>query len=359
MTKIILPLSILASLILRILLPYQTILGGAFVKFADPDSYLYANNVRILAETGKADSLYTIMLYDFSKLFGSEVGMMVLPLLLNVVTLFTIYVICRLLWGKTQALIASAIFAILPGEYLGRSLFGTIDHHVFEVTLTTLAILFVLLAIDAKKWMRVWYIAIAIIPITLYAFVWSGYWLFAAILAIFGVLLLLKKVNKPIITGLVIVMGVVGVAGIMRNALDFSTLSWQTTGETQPIFAGLSIVALLPYALTVIGSFYCWKDYKETKDNKILLLIVWNIIMLLATTFQRRFGYYLAVNGSLMFGYLVYKSALSIDTQKVKLVSLAITGSLCIALVPLSVSIARNVYYAPSDDWMDAAQYIR
>lgn len=62
-----------------------------------------------------------------------------------------VYFIGKTLWNRTAGLISALIIGILPGTFLFRSRLGFFDHHVAEIFFSTLAILFLLLALKNLK----------------------------------------------------------------------------------------------------------------------------------------------------------------------------------------------------------------
>jgi len=69
-----------------------------------------------------------------------------IPPILGTITVIPVYFIGKELFNRWVGIIAAALIAILPGEFLNRSLLGFTDHHVAESLLTTVAILFLILA---------------------------------------------------------------------------------------------------------------------------------------------------------------------------------------------------------------------
>jgi dolichyl-diphosphooligosaccharide--protein glycosyltransferase len=73
------------------------------------------------------------------------------PAILGALTVVPIYFIGRELFNRGTGFIAAGLIALMPGEFLGRSLLGFTDHHVAETLLTTLAALFLVLAIKTAR----------------------------------------------------------------------------------------------------------------------------------------------------------------------------------------------------------------
>ena len=69
-----------------------------------------------------------------------------LPVLLGVLTIIPVYVVAASVFDRKTGLLGALIFAVLPAHvYISR--FGTVDHHVAEVLLSTAAYAFFILAL--------------------------------------------------------------------------------------------------------------------------------------------------------------------------------------------------------------------
>jgi dolichyl-diphosphooligosaccharide--protein glycosyltransferase len=73
------------------------------------------------------------------------------PAILGTLTIIPVYFIGKILFNRWVGVLAAALLAILPGEFLNRSLLGFTDHHVAEALLTTVTILFLILAIKRAR----------------------------------------------------------------------------------------------------------------------------------------------------------------------------------------------------------------
>ena len=71
----------------------------------------------------------------------------VFPGVLGALVVFPVYFIGRELGGRAAGLTAAIMIAVLPGQFLSRSMLGFADHHVAEVLLSATAILFFVLAV--------------------------------------------------------------------------------------------------------------------------------------------------------------------------------------------------------------------
>jgi len=69
------------------------------------------------------------------------------PAVLGALTVAPVYFIGRHLYGRVAGAAAAILIAILPGEFLSRSLLGFTDHHVTEAFFSTVTLLFLMHAL--------------------------------------------------------------------------------------------------------------------------------------------------------------------------------------------------------------------
>jgi dolichyl-phosphooligosaccharide-protein glycotransferase len=69
------------------------------------------------------------------------------PPVMGALTVVPVYFIGRHLYGRIAGATAAILIAILPGEFLSRSLLGFTDHHVTEAFFSTMTLLFLMLAL--------------------------------------------------------------------------------------------------------------------------------------------------------------------------------------------------------------------
>ncbi len=323
---------------------------------------------------------------------------------LGALTVIPVYFIGRALGSRWAGLFGAGLVAILPGEFLGRSILGFTDHHVAETVLTATAVMFLLLALkNARKEKMTLehlrhpvasstarplaYAALGGLFLGLYLASWSGALLFVFIVTAFLVLqfcldhvrrvptdylglvgvaafmvalvvflllgqggstwlVLLMAVAipaalfglsrlmasgelNPFVYPAVVVGGGLACFGILwgadRSLMDtlvehFSIFKWSTgtsvsemipllydvsatTGERQFSFGPLW--KLFGYCnLFVLGGLVsmAYAVVRRWEAEKVLMLL-WTLVILLATLAQRRFAYYLVVNIAVLAGY--------------------------------------------------------
>jgi len=359
-------LSIAISLFLRVALPFKTIFGSGAIIFASSDSYYFADGVRSLTNSQPPfplPILYIRLLHHFTLIspFGSETDIIIIPMVTHLLTLLAVYLLTKLLFGKPQALIAIIIFSILPGEYMGRSLLGNIDYHVIEVALTTIGMLSIMRFLDMdQSWrIRAAELASGGAIFFLYSQTWNGYLLFISPLALFGLLWLKQKIGNPVVTALMATACAGAALLLAQKVIGISSMTWQTTLEARPLLSGqVPLFSLLSVIIVVVGITWCWLEYRRTKDSKVLLFVIWSAVIMVATLMQRRFDYYLAVNTSIIIGYLICKIAFVLSDNKAKLFIMATTYIICLAMLPVSVRICSEVANAPPADWVEALEWV-
>ncbi|MFQ6062695.1 MAG: oligosaccharyl transferase, archaeosortase A system-associated, partial [Methanosarcinales archaeon] len=123
-----------------------------------------------------------------------------LPAILGALVVFPVYYLGKHLNNRPTGLFAAAIIAILPGQFLSRSILGFTDQHVAEALLSAVTILFFLIAfktardlnirfgdLKTKNWnanKAILFAILAGIAYASYQLVWSGGYLFGLIIVI-------------------------------------------------------------------------------------------------------------------------------------------------------------------------------
>jgi len=162
-----------ASLIIRVTLPWDQVFDGPWVKETSVDGYYYMRLVdnmvhnfphylsfdpyHIFPSGEYIDHLgfFYQVLAGFIWLIGlghpsqhliDIMGTLFAPLL-AALTVIPVFFIGKTLFNKWVGVIAAALMAVLPGEYLGRSILGFADTPVVETFLTATALAFLVAAI--------------------------------------------------------------------------------------------------------------------------------------------------------------------------------------------------------------------
>lgn len=180
--RIILPAGLLAffiiiSLYIRIAIPYDSVFSGGLVKFVETDAWYQLRLVDSLVHNFptliKFDPytffphglqvfwhpLFTYLMGGISMIVGQgapdehTVNMVAafLPPVLGALTVIPVFFIGKALFNQWAGLVAAALIAIMPGEFLHRSMLGFTDHHAAEILFFTISILFLILALKSGK----------------------------------------------------------------------------------------------------------------------------------------------------------------------------------------------------------------
>lgn len=107
------------------------------------------------------------------------------PVILAMLTIIPVYFIGKLIFNKWAGLFAALLIAVMPGEFVGRSMLGATDHHILEVLLSTTSILFMLKALESSS--RAKYTLYGVLSglfLGLYLQTWAGGLLFVFILCL-------------------------------------------------------------------------------------------------------------------------------------------------------------------------------
>ena len=165
------------ALYIRIALPYDQIFVNDWILFRETDAYYYIRNIEVLVNNfphfnsfdpyilypggggGLARPFFPWLIAGIVRLVSLgpptlhniEVVGAYMPAILGTLTLIPVYFIGKELFNRWVGVIAAALTAILPGEFLHRSLLGFTDHHVAEVLFSTVCILFLIMAIKRAR----------------------------------------------------------------------------------------------------------------------------------------------------------------------------------------------------------------
>ncbi len=163
------------SLIYRTVLPSDQIFVGDWIKFSSIDAYYHMRLVDNLVHNFPSlTSFDPFFIYPggvsvsgvhfFDWLLAGIIWIVGLgsptqhtidvvgvyfPAVLAALTVIPVYFIGKALFNRWAGVIAAALMAILPGEFMGRSILGFADQHIAETLFSMVAVLFLILAIKA------------------------------------------------------------------------------------------------------------------------------------------------------------------------------------------------------------------
>jgi len=433
LTGIIIALVFGVALVFRVALPYDQVFAGDRIKFTGIDAYYHMRIVDNLVHNFPhritfdpytfyphgtnvvwppffdwllAGIIWLIGLGSPSQHTVDVIGVY-FPAVLGALTVIPVYFIGKELFNRWVGILAAGLIALLPGEFLGRSILGFTDHHVTEVLFTTITMLFLILAIKSAGQKQLtfnhltgldWavirrpliYSLLAGIFLGIYLLAWVGGLLFIFIIFLYfiiqfiiehlrgkspdylcvigtSVFLVSAAISLPLLPqtrvsllvlpslALAILMPII-LAGISRL---------MTSRQIKPAYYPLTLIGL---GLAVLAIFYvsnpsllksmvqrfsiftpsgatltileaqpllfpegnlslsvAWSNfttglflslislgiliYLVTKRGEAdkMVFVLWSLVILAATLGQRRFAYYLAVNISLLTGYISWR----------------------------------------------------
>ena len=274
-----------AALYLRIHFTSDVVFGGTWVKFTGIDGYWHGRIVDNLCRNfpymasadpyllypGGAGTSIAAPFFDYLMAgvawivgLGSpsqhtvDVVAALFPPVMGALTIIPVYFIGKALCSRWAGLIAALLVAILPGEFLGRSILGFIDHHVAEALFSTTAAMFLLLALKGMRKERLAWshlrhprasalaapLTLAVLGgvfLGLYLASWIGALLFVFIFAAFFVVQFCLDHVSGVPTDY---LGLIGVATFLPALVVFVLL-----GQNGEVTVVLALAPLVPAAL--------------------------------------------------------------------------------------------------------------
>ena len=165
------------SLYFRTVLPHDSVFVGEWIKFTGTDAWYHMRIISNLAHNfPHLNSIDPYLLYPSPMPLGQfpffdyfvaaiiriitmgtptqQITDMVgvyLPAVLGALVVIPVFFIGKALVNRWAGIIAAGLMAFSPGEFLGRSIIGQADHHVFEVLCSTTAMMFIILALQNAR----------------------------------------------------------------------------------------------------------------------------------------------------------------------------------------------------------------
>ncbi len=309
LTGILVALSSFAAFGIRVFLSYGEIFKGDWIKYASADAYFFMRLVDVTAVNfpnltafdpfntfpgGNAvagTNMFVRMMAGIASLFGiinpdqrvvDIVGVFT-PAVLGALTVVIIFFIGRAIFGRWGGILSALMAALLPGEFLSRTKLGFTDYHCFEIFLTSLFILFIILAMKAAKnndlhfadiLKRNWkslrnpviYSVLGGLTFAIYAMTWTGSPLFLFVVFTFFVVQFIidhmkrRNADYLTVTGaltffvalLVLLPSPVGI--VVKGALSIGIIAFIGLGGLSRLFAARNLKPVLyPAAVVIVG----------------------------------------------------------------------------------------------------------
>lgn len=260
------------SLLLRIVPPFHQIFTDLGIKFAMNDAYYHMRLVDNLAHNFPNFSYYdpyfvfpgtTVIggAHFFDWLIASvawiiglgsptqatiDIVGVYIPPVLAALLVVPVYFIGKSVFNKWVGLIGAMLVAILPGEFLGRSILGAADHHVAEVLFSTTAVMFLVLAIrSVSTWQTRVFTILAGLVMGVYLLTWEGGLLFVGIIGLFVFLQIIINHLRGVSS-----FRIAGIATAVFGMMTFMNVS-NTMPKEVALVLGLAVV--LPFGLATIS----------------------------------------------------------------------------------------------------------
>lgn len=506
----------LAALI-RIVPPYDRVFTDQGVRFAGVDAYYHVRLIENLLRhyphritfdpyicfpSGAAETTHHVwppffdwLLGSFMLLFGLghpsqqviDLVAAFAPAILGALTVIPVYFLGKYLLNSWCGVLAAILLAVMPGEFLGRSILGFTDHHVAEVLFSTIAMAFLVKTIraassspasDQSGGGRLIILGTCLLSGLfwgMYLTTWTGALLFIIILVLFfvvqsildyfkgqsstalmtiGAVILLSATGfsllllptgylgsahrcffpltllvcttvpiglalitqimrrmrcRPtaypiVLLGLVVILAWIGLARAptyiqslfieLQMVRSLNTIILETWPLLYP--AGRFSLALVwnyfgaASILGVIALFCLIKNNARHVRPEQVLLIIWSLVIVALTLFSRRFAYYLAINISLLTGWLVCRLIFSYCFQHASTMKASKPdpmrpdknspdqhhGALChrtrllvfliavfiVVYAPclsLAIHTSRRAFFGPGNAWMAALNWMK
>jgi dolichyl-diphosphooligosaccharide--protein glycosyltransferase len=281
----------IASLLLRVILPYNQIFTDLGIKYNMNDAYYHMRIVDNLVANFPHLTFYDpyYILPDgaivagqhfFDWLIASVIWVIGLghpaqhlidtvgayfPAMLGALMVIPVYLIAKELFNKWAGIIASALIAVFAGEFYMRSMLGATDHHIAEVFFSTIAMLFIIFAIKAtSKKKLVLYSVLGGVFLGAYLLTWFGGLLFVGIISLY---LVIQSIINHLQHRTSVNLGIIGVT-VFPIAFLMNLTNSQPSLFTF-IMAVASVVPLILYGISRV-----MKDMKPLSYWIILFSIV-------------------------------------------------------------------------------------
>ena len=289
------------ALALRVSVPYENVFTGDWVIFGGKDPWYHMRLVENLVQhfphriTFDPFTFYPLgEVVPFAPLFDLLLGFVIwviglgspsqhtidtvgayFPAILGALVTIPVYFVGREFFNRNVGLLAAALIAVLPGQFLYRSLLGFTDHHIAEILFSTTAALFLILAIKRAREKEIsfghirgrdWgnlrkpltYALLAGLLLGIYLASWIGGLLFVLIIVVYLVIQYIIDHLRGKSTDYLCIIGVPIFLLALIIVIPFSNLL--TIGGL--VIASLTIAVLVIPLLSGISRFVAYRKIK-------------------------------------------------------------------------------------------------
>jgi asparagine N-glycosylation enzyme membrane subunit Stt3 len=378
------------------LLSLPTVFGGSFVSFIETDAYsrmYYAQEIAGMpfwdgvVYTVQNNLLFSGMVALSSAVMPIEVAGALWPPLLALATIVVVYLLTARLFNETVGLLAATFTAVIPSEFLHRTLLGFADHHALEVFLLTLTMYCIVRVWQSERLGWRWALG-GSASLLAYMLNWKAGLIMLALLAAIALTLALMKRRRMavatlavVVVALVVYMPLGGwqyVLGFVPGASDSvasqgtqavvstvtSEFGTRTISELRPLLSptgtfSMRVVQTNLHVFTLtffLGAFMLWR-HKETDRSTKVLLIGWSGFMLVATLLFRRNLYYFTINVAILSAVAVWQLAGYVKGKQA--IQAAVLGApLLIISLPMASLMGQGRQYTMSEEWHAALEWL-
>ncbi|MDD5313384.1 MAG: oligosaccharyl transferase, archaeosortase A system-associated [Dehalococcoidia bacterium] len=320
-TLLVLCVAFTAALIVRIALPYPSVFTGQWIKLTGIDAYYYMRLVDNLVHNfpqlisfdpyaifpgGAAVSgvpmFFAYLMATIIRLLGGaappqqtiDTIAVFIPPVLGALSVIPVYFIARALINRWAGIIAVLLMAVMPGEFLSRSLLGYTDHHVAEEFFTSYFTMFFILAIKNGRQFtydmlknrqfpsisrHIPYSLAAGIFLGLYLITWQGALLFVFIVFLYFVIQFISDYLHGFPTDY---LSKIAIITFLISILIFVPVS-----RDKATLMALAALILVPIALNIISVFMSARNIKPAYFIGVVsgLVIAGTLITIVALPF--------------------------------------------------------------------------
>jgi oligosaccharyl transferase (archaeosortase A-associated) len=289
------------ALYLRIAIPYEQVFRGDFIKFVGFDSWNYVRLVDNIVHHYPQNILFDpytlfptgmyVFWHPFYVWFLGGISLLLglgaptettinfvcvyTPAVLGALAIIPVFYLGKVLFNRWVGVIAAGLITVSSSEFLGRSILGFVDHHIAEVLWSTLALMFLALALKTGRekditfglfYRRGWaelrgpviYSVLAGVFLGIYLLTWVGGLLFLFIFAVyFLVQFIVDHVEKRPTDYL-------GITGVLffgsAFVISIPLLTWSHYGLLYRL--SLPVSVLIPAVLACLSWIIARRQYR-------------------------------------------------------------------------------------------------